>query len=1218
MLTPAFLNTLTFFYPVGNTPAASLTQYLPPNAAADILLLGCGDVRNILFTSHIDGRRMDITCCDNQKAVIARNILLLSLIIDSEDGPNDYLWSIYYHMYIDKKALDLLRSQAQKLYELSASMDTWQQSKYGSSLSFCDCDTLADLKRMWEFYSMEQEGDEFKRRLESALSKAKALGSARGGDGMILTGFRSAIPAHYDALNDVDALYQHYWEHGNTEMDADIKATEKYPNPTFLALEDESIVHYGTDPLLGFHLAIAYTPLQPGNPLFNQIKNLPRLERVVMVARMEFREWMASYRKHIPNLRIRFFVGDAISLTHTLQHKRTTTSSTAHLYRDRYSFQRLELDGPDYSSSIAPLDFDVIDTSNLCDHLGSLVLLAATSPLLRNHASSVLHTEVIARHHQTDQEVLSHMLCGHVPTVSALLDLFPVEFWTNTSPLSVGEEGMLDEVTSRPSGKAASAKIPQMFFKTCWKRPLCRPQILESCSKPISIQFDASQLAKVLYQVYTYMFRDEDYAYKLANLNPENFHKSSLVWYNRAGFATFLRLVKTRVTCNWDTAMDDLMALIENRPNAPMGKQYFQELYMYLYIMGVFSSYVLRFWQDRHENNIILTAMQALSIPRITPSNEKWGDLRDWKNIPSVVCVALKIPRNKLAIFTDASRSQMGTPYVHCVLEGSGSQGYWQNLFPACQLAFGDIYTRGEPYGDSFEIEVVEDSASWDGTSALIAVFYAPAFCLTREPREAKIAFGIHSTPASTGQFVSKLGLSMNVYETTLQNTAAVYFTRHGPNQTHFPVVPGFSHPSSTKPVNAGVKTSLIAGVDQETGHIVTFTGRLDIMGDGHKVALQDGCEVQKLTVSPCEVSIRLGEKTPLVLSFPVFVEEKSQRVRIARKSCYIEVIAKVATASEWMNYPYSMYPVLLQQGIPSNWNLPYIELQRCPVVDVSQSTKLKWLDIHISMMMSARERVLNRKRELPRSFGEEVRLDLKASLCTLFIKIAGLKCEKHVVFGLNNSENGGVHILILASNLRINLADRTVVLDCAVLPLHDGLMPRLANLMAALVSHGMIMIKVNDAEMKLWKHVLPAYVERCRTWTHRGNCEYAKANAVPLSTENGEQCLCACGNGNFPPNFISGVPNWKTLAKHSVRAAISPVFWAPFADELYRPDISEYIPTTAGAGHGPPRKGCASCGRDKQEDGSDLLHCGRCKKVNYCSIKCQRADWGKHKPTCA
>ena len=54
MLTPAIVNIVAFFYPIGNTPAVCLTQDLPGVEKADILLLGCGDIRNILFTTYLN------------------------------------------------------------------------------------------------------------------------------------------------------------------------------------------------------------------------------------------------------------------------------------------------------------------------------------------------------------------------------------------------------------------------------------------------------------------------------------------------------------------------------------------------------------------------------------------------------------------------------------------------------------------------------------------------------------------------------------------------------------------------------------------------------------------------------------------------------------------------------------------------------------------------------------------------------------------------------------------------------------------------------------------------------------------------------------------------------------------------------------------------------------------------------------------------------------
>lgn len=83
MLTPEIANLVQFFYPVGDTPAVSLAQDLPPGTKSDILLLGCGDIRHILFTINNEQdahekRSFDITCCDMDHCVIGMEISIES------------------------------------------------------------------------------------------------------------------------------------------------------------------------------------------------------------------------------------------------------------------------------------------------------------------------------------------------------------------------------------------------------------------------------------------------------------------------------------------------------------------------------------------------------------------------------------------------------------------------------------------------------------------------------------------------------------------------------------------------------------------------------------------------------------------------------------------------------------------------------------------------------------------------------------------------------------------------------------------------------------------------------------------------------------------------------------------------------------------------------------------------------------------------------------
>ncbi len=1142
----------------------------------------------------------------------ARNILLLSLIIDDGDQKYDLLWSIYFHFYFDKDALTLLRLQAKKLHKLSRTMETWRQSKYGSHLKFCDSASLADVREMWGLYGDERKGTEtqsFERRLENALEKAR---EQRRGSAVFLTAFRAAIPAHLDVLTILSNLNKHYWKYGSIDLKEKDIASAKHPNPMFLTLDDESTIHYGTDPLTGFHIAAAIAPLRPDSRWFKETRGLSQQERLIAVAREEFRNWVLSYKESFCSVTLRFCVANALAFAHTLQHRRTTGADQAGWHRDQNQLQPLVLDGPDYASNTAPLTFDIIDTSNVGDHLGALCLLTATSPLLRNQTTSALYTETIAKHHGTHQEIIDNMLCGHVPTLSTLVGLFPVEYWTNTSSLSYGDENVITlimKINEKETGQRA--KILQMYLRTCWKRPMGIERTSNQSRGLSMIQFDPKQLARLLYKVYKYMFRNEDPTSRSASTSIQDILESSLVWYHRASFAAFIRLVKTRVTCDWDATIDALMELIVVEDGAPLAMHYLQELFVYLHILDVFSVDAIREWHNRDSAIFGPGSMYSPILPDDSSTDEKWDDLRDWKDVPPVVCVTLKVPRRYLTILTSMKRGERGVPTVRCLIQGASSGGMdvWLNIFLACQLTFGDVTTSGNRHSGTFRVSIPEDRQGWSGTSALVASFYVPSSVLLEEPRRAEVALGIHGTPVSAANFIPKLGREMNIYETTLDNYSNVYITQYAPNLTVLPAVPGFAEEDMVNDnslINPGVDTSLIASVDEETGHITTFTTRFDSLSDHYKSILRDGCQVRPSTLSPCQFSITLGQKQALLtMSLPVFSVESTGRTRIARKSSYVEHILQVAGKYEWMNYPYFMYPVFLQQGKPVLWNLPYTNLRHSPIVDVTRHSELEWLDAHFSLAGSARERRLRNSNSnsnigLPGAAGERTRLQFKESVFSIFRHFAGIRDagneargggggeegeeeeeegdgagagrrRRQVVFGLHNPDNGGTHVVIAVSAVRLDPASRAAVLDCAVVPLHAAAVPALAPFLNALLARGFARVPVDDALLRLWKHALPAFAERCRTWEHRaGACEYARAGAVPLTCLDARQFMCTCGNGHFPPGFIGeeggegGVPLWRLASRYAVRAAISPSFWAPFADELYQPDES---PSTGSGG---------------------------------------------------
>ncbi|KAI5924188.1 hypothetical protein F4810DRAFT_666124 [Camillea tinctor] len=1092
---------------------------------------------------------MDITCCDSQRAVIARNILLLSLIIDTGDKEIDSLWNIYYHLHLDEQSQQLLCSQAKKLYDASETKETWAQSRYGSQFKMCDTATLSEVRKMWDAYKANPVGrSEIKAlrdRLDAIVHKSREYKNDNPLD-LTRINIRAASPAHIAATNDLPKLHNHYWQYGSTTMSAEGREREKFPNPTMMTLEDDAILHYNTDPLLGFHLAPAYAPLRPDNPLRHQIIGLPPQERLVAVARYEFREWVQSYKQNAAKITTRFLVGDAVSFSYTLQNKRVTGSNTANWPQKHYSPKPLVLNGDGYAAGTAPLSFDVIDTSNLLDHLGPLILLTAVSPLLSHKMSSILYTETFAGWDSSESESLVDLLCGRIPTLSTLLGLFPSDYWTNTSALSIG-----DEITAGLPKPERESQQPH--FRICWKRPLCTSIYPGHSAGLMPLHFGAKGLASVLYHVYSRMFRDEDLAYLLPTLGITD-DRPYLIFYHRASFALFARLIKSRVSCDWNEVMKNFFDLVRPRRDALP-----EELVLYMHLFDIFTVDYLKEPTVRS----VPRPLQDGTVNRINMSNVMGRDLQ----IPAVVCITVKIPRHNLSVVRNMAYQDVGAPLVHCILRGTKKPPQ-QDTFPACQLVFGEITTttttaaaaaaatttRGTPIDNSYEIAITEDDRGWEGSSPLIASFYVPAALLFLNPGKTRVAFGIQNTPRNDRLFSPMIGQHLTLYATSLSNSSNVHITQYAPHHSGFPVAPGYAPSDLTAPnaITQGATVSTSVKLSPAVARIKTITTRFDITSEDHKAALRGGCEVGASIPWPYRMDIRFGNESNASLTtyLPVFVAPKAIRIVFAREGSYVKVTVEVGDGPQWKKHLYSMYPVHLAGGKPINWNVPYLNLQACPAINTQKHKKMDWFLQHLLRAVSVRECVLDKDKALPRSEGERIRFDFRQSVIWVFNQCANIRDQRYSVFGIQKKGETGIPILIFCSCLRIDPASRSVVLDCAILPLQPRRTPETTRFFES--SGGLTCSPVDDEVLGLWKHALPAYVERCRTWEHRDDCEYTEAGQVPISVEDNEQCLCSCGNGQFPPGYMDGVADWSSLSKDAVRAAIPLPFWAPFLDPAY------------------------------------------------------------------
>ncbi|KAI4126246.1 MAG: hypothetical protein LQ347_005055 [Umbilicaria vellea] len=1129
---------------------------------------------------------------------VARNILLFTLILDYADGSKDpSIWNIYYHLFLDNESLELLHIQTQKLQSFSASMQSWHSSEHGRLLRMCDQGTLLRVRRIWNSYgSSNWSGDDktsYKKRFESGIQQARDMQAIRFGHGKIVTGLRSAAPISMPSMADLPDLFQRFWEHGVTDDDRGSLSKSRFPNPMFAgSLEDAFTLHYGTDPLLGFHLATAYASLTSGSPLKSSGNS--HLHKVVAAARLQFREWSTSFRKHAQkNLTIRFFTGDALAFCHTLQHMHMPGDrSQSNWYRDQYHLDPLILDGEDYASKgNAPLLFNVIDTSNLLDHVGAINILVAASPLLEKSISATLYTEALVKKQEDLKALVDSVLCGHFPTLSILFGLMPIEYWTNSTATSNADEHLFDKVISTMSDR--DGNTGQMHNRLTWKRLAA-----ESTAVPV-IRFDGPELAHVMHQFYLKMFQNEDMKQLFSKIDLQTIQNSSVLHYHRGSLASFLCFVKKRVVVDWNETMNVFLSLIENDSILLMGKNYLQELYLQLHLLDLYTVATFRPAFNR------VSRFQALK------------GLGAWKDIPAVICINLKVPRAKLWAITEVPLKELGTPILHCILQSSSEYrgGQWQNIFAVVQLAFGEITTSGSRCNDDFRVNVSEDMHSWKGRSSLIVSFLVPSWVVLLEPQTATVAFGVQSTPHSTKTFMNRLGFDMNIYKTTLGDEDNVYMTKHRPNLSGHTSVCNFENSSrvATKHTHEEVAITVKAKVDLKTGQITALVGRLDILSEDIKSSLSNGAIVETVQISPCTIGIAIGKSgLKFHLLFPIPVLGSQSKTRIARKSSYIEVVAPMADPRDGDGFSHFMYPMFPSKGGPVIWNMPRLNLDCLPIFDTSKKKELEWLNTHVSLMFSARERHLREKSMKSGAANHmDARVNLKDSLFSLFMHFSGLQGQQARVFGISDPGHSGVHILVFVSCLRLDLANHTVVLDAAILPLHSSLMPKTLPFLEKITELGICNIITDSDELRLWKEILPAWVERCRQWEHRSSCTYLSKSKIPLSVEFGQNPICSCGEGTLPSSYKFDLPGWDLAVKYAVRAAISPSFSVPFVEQSFG-GTEESEPVAR------YETGCRVCGKSKSDDGGKgLSKCARCQGVRYCSVECQRADWKEHKKVC-
>ncbi|CAE6478332.1 unnamed protein product [Rhizoctonia solani] len=354
-------------------------------------------------------------------------------------------------------------------------------------------------------------------------------------------------------------------------------------------------------------------------------------------------------------------------------------------------------------------------------------------------------------------------------------------------------------------------------------------------------------------------------------------------------------------------------------------------------------------------------------------------------------------------------------------------------------------------------------------------------------------------------------------------------------------------------------------------------------------------------------MELTIGSYTHII-SYPYPIQERGHRLRVARKSHYIEIIVVVSSPFDNAGYFLNPFPVL-STNTYTPWNIHHLNLDRLPVLDTTVPSEVEWLSPFCVLQLSDAEKAIRNGDQIQKEQAPNALLNLKDSLHAIAMHYSGVQGRQSQTIALCDVPQGGMYAILFISGIRLDLASMSIALDAAIVPLSekriDELSPGIGH-MQFLSDEPIVQIRARGHELVAWKRALPAFVERCRNWVHKPNCEYRAQGRIPLSVAWGEKPLCSCGEGVGLTGPQWKVPEWKALLPFATRTAISPIFSVSYIESVAGV-LNKTTPSK-------PIEACWTCGSAGKPK---LLVCGKCKKAKYCSAACQRQNWTTHKKNC-
>ncbi|KAG9098373.1 hypothetical protein FS749_003956 [Ceratobasidium sp. UAMH 11750] len=869
-------------------------------------------------------------------------------------------------------------------------------------------------------------------------------------------------------------------------------------------------------------------------------------------------------------LTLRFFVGDAIALCKALDKYSKSDNPKTEVFAAPWRATPIDLTEHAASSPSPPVSFDIIDTSLLAGFLGIVNILLATQPLLKKQSPSqaVMYMDLTFGVGDAVENLLQR-LCTDVPTAGLILGLVPRSY--------------ISLFTSQSNTHENTTENDAVYFeRIAWVDPAGGDKYTHSEPSPIT-RLHALDLNKVMFGFYRHMFMWDCLPLAdISGLGRDQLFVSSAAHYDRETVAALWVHARGRLQIangNWEGAITSFLGIVEGDNENRLGLSSYADMELQHRLRG------LPIFKSKAES-------QA-SVPRR-------GVFEAWSDVPQVVCVVLIVPKAKLDPLHEDKEEL--SPRLVCTIKNTSRFG-GLSTYDTIHAAWGKCLPLDDS-NDCFAIE--EDVDGFRGQSDLIVSFWVKSNALVVP--NLKLSLAIRFTPLAYTSYSRKLGPQLDLFTTNLDDGRHVLVLRKRPmglSQTQ--QVSGFLAPPPIANGD-GTKIRLTVLDDGLVFPCNSMEAQLEFESEAGRASLMAGNGVTITQIGPCTLRALAGG-TQHIVRYPYPIRGVEVKTRMDKKNSHVYLTAPVLKPISSGGYPGELFPIL-QHANYSPWNLHHVFLDRMPKLAlrnvIRNPTKLRWLAKHTTTQMSNRERFVQYCTHPDKRHPSDVLVNVKESLTTLVQVYAGLRQASRTVFGLCEPSSG-VYMAICVGGLRLDLAAATVVLDAAVI----SWSPEMAKLLDPQTPIHEIPTRAGD--VPIWKRLVAASVERCRSWLHGPNCEYKATGDPPLSTLAEDNPLCSCGRGVGFNSSGWNVAGWERLLSYSTRAAISPLFGVSYVEPILGLGIN-LQDTKQPISWDEPTNKCWQCGQSAR----GVMGCQTCKRARYCSRECQKKHWkATHKYVC-